>query len=411
MLSARFDQLGKGVEEVALYCGVESEEPLKGVSFPPARLPEGVEDLRAEVRAFLSEELATGAFEPRCDGWFNGYSPEFSRKLGERGWLGMTWPEWYGGHERSSLERFAVLEELLAAGAPVASHWIADRQSGPSILHFGTEEQKRRFLPAIARGECFFSIGMSEPESGSDLASVQTSAERADGGWLVNGTKIWTGGAHLSHFFIVLCRSSPRSEDDRHAGLSQFIVDLSAPGITVEPIRLVTGEHVFNKVRLGDVFVPDELVLGEIGAGWEQVTSELAHERSGAERFLSTFPLLVELVRVLDEDPDERERIAVGTLVSRLWTLREMSLSVAVALETGAAPEVEAALVKELGNRFEREVAETARLLVPSEPSFGASDPFGARLAEAISHAPAFTLRGGTSEILRSIVARGLGVR
>ncbi|HEY6673998.1 MAG TPA: acyl-CoA dehydrogenase family protein [Rubrobacteraceae bacterium] len=381
------------------------------MSLPPARLPEGAEDLRAAVRAFLSEEHAVGAFEPRCDGWFNGYSPEFSRKLGERGWLGMTWPERYGGQERSSLERFVVLEELLAAGAPVASHWIADRQSGPSILRFGTEEQKRRFLPAIACGECFFSIGMSEPESGSDLASVQTSAERTDGGWLVNGTKIWTGGAHLSHFFIVLCRTSPQSEGDRHTGLSQFIVDLSVPRITVEPIRLVTGEHVFNEVVLDGVFVPDELVLGEIGAGWEQVTSELAHERSGSERFLSTFPLLVELVRVLGEDPDERARIAVGTLVSRLWTLREMSLSVAVALETGAAPEVEAALVKELGNRFEREVAEAARLLVPSEPSFEASGPFEARLAEATSHAPAFTLRGGTSEILRGIVARGLGVR
>ena len=411
MLSARFGQPGKGGKEVALHFGVESAEPLEGVSFPPARLPEEAEDLRAEVRAFLSEELAAGAFEPRCDGWFNGYSPEFSRKLGKRSWLGMTWPKRYGGHERSSLERFVVLEELLAAGAPVASHWIADRQSGPSILRFGTEEQKTRFLPAIARGECYFSIGMSEPESGSDLASVQTSAERVDGGWLVNGTKIWTGGAHLSHYFIVLCRTSPLDEGDRHAGLSQFIVDLSASGITVEPIRLITGEHVFNEVVLDDVFVPNELVLGEIGAGWEQVTSELAHERSGAERFLSTFPLFVELVRALGERPDERARVAVGTLVSRLWTLRRMSLSVAVALEKGAAPEVEAALVKELGNRFEREVAEVARLLVPSELSFEAPSPFEGRLAEAISHAPAFTLRGGTSEILRGIVARGLNIR
>ncbi len=396
---------------MALHFGVEDTEPLRGVSFPPAGLPEGTEDLRAEVRAFLSEELAKGTFSPRCDSWFDGYSPEFSRGLGERGWLGMTWPRRYGGHERSSLERFVVLEELLAAGAPVGSHWIADRQSGPSILRFGTEEQKTRFLPAIARGECFFSIGMSEPESGSDLASVQTSAERTDGGWLVNGTKIWTGGAHLFHFFIVLCRTSPRDEDDRHAGLSQLIVDLSAPGITVKPIRLITGEHVFNEVILDDVYVPDELVLGEIGAGWDQVTSELAHERSGSERFLSTFPLLVELIRALGERPDERARVAVGTLVSRLWTLRKMSLSVAAALETGAAPEVEAALVKELGNRFEREVTEAARLLVSSEPSLGAPDPFEARLAEAISHAPAFTLRGGTSEILRGIVARGLSVR
>jgi alkylation response protein AidB-like acyl-CoA dehydrogenase len=181
--------------------------------------------------------------------------------------------------------------------------------------------------------------------------------------------------------------------------------------VTVEPIHLLTGEHVFNEVLLEDVEVPDDMVLGKIGEGWEQVTSELAYERSGPERVLSTFPLLVELVNVIGQNPDERARVAIGTLVARLWALRRMSLSVASALETGSAPEVEAALVKELGNRFEREVAELARLLVPSEPSLGSPNRFEARLAEAISHAPAFTLRGGTSEILRSIVARGLGVR
>ncbi len=385
-------------------------EPVKGVHFPPVELPETAEELRAEVRKFISDELIAGTFLPRCDTWFDGYSPEFSRKLGERGWLGMTWPKRYGGHERSEIERFVVVEELLAAGAPVASHWIADRQSGPSILRYGPEEQKERFLPAIARGECFFSIGMSEPESGSDLASVQTSAGRIDGGWRLNGTKIWTGGAHRSHYAVVLCRTSPLGED-RHEGLSQLIVDLSAPGVTVEPIRLLTGEHVFNEVLLEDVEVPDDMVLGKIGEGWEQVTSELTYERSGPERFLSTFPLLVELVRVIGQDPDERTRIAVGTLVARLWTPRRMSLSVAGALEEGTIPGIEAALVKDLGTRFEREVAECARLLVPSEPSLSSPARFEARLAEAISHAPAFTLRGGTSEILRGIIARGLEVR
>jgi alkylation response protein AidB-like acyl-CoA dehydrogenase len=378
--------------------------------FPTVKLPSAAEELRREVRKFLRDEMTAGTFSPRCDAWLGEYSPEFSRKLGEHGWLGMTWPKRYGGHERSEIERFVVLEELLAAGAPVASHWIADRQSGPSILRYGSEEQKERFLPAIARGECFFSIGMSEPASGSDLVSVRTRAERADGVWRVNGTKIWTGGAHRFHYAIVLCRTSPPGED-RHKGLSQLIVDLSAPGVTVKPIHLLTGEHVFNEVLLEDVEVADKMVLGKIGEGWEQVTSELAYERSGPERFLSTFPLLVELVNVIGQNPNERARVSIGTLVARLWALRRMSLSVASALEAGSAPEVEAALVKELGNRFEREVAELARLLVPSEPSLGSPNRFEARLAEAISHAPAFTLRGGTSEILRSIVARGLGVR
>ena len=238
-----------------------------GIRFPTVGLPGSAEELRAEVREFLSCEITAGAFSPRCDSWLGEYSPEFSRKLGERGWLGMTWPKRYGGHERSALERFVVTEELLAAGAPVASHWIADRQSGPSILRHGTEEQKKRFLPAIARGECFFSIGMSEPESSSDLASVRTGAERVGGGWRVNGTKIWTGGAHRSHYAIVLCRTSPQEERDRHAGLSQLIMDFSTPGTTVTPIRLLSGEHVFNEVIMEDVEVPDGMVLGNIGDG------------------------------------------------------------------------------------------------------------------------------------------------
>lgn len=292
------------------------------IRFRPVELPGAAEELRAEVRAFLSAEIAAGAFSPRCDAWLGEYSPGFSRKLGERGWLGVTWPKRYGGHERSAFERFVVTEELLAAGARVASHWIADRRSGPSILRYGTEEQKERFLPVIARGECFFSIGMSEPESGSDLASVQTSAERVGDGWRINGTKIWTGGAHRSHHAIVLCRTSPPEERDRHAGLSQLIVDLSAPGITVSPIRLLTGEHVFNEVVMEDVEVPAEMVLGHMGEGWRQVTSELAFERSGPERFLSTFPLFVELVRALGRAPGERAKVEVGVLVARLWTLR-----------------------------------------------------------------------------------------
>lgn len=381
-----------------------------GIDFPAVELPEAAERLRMEVREFLAKEIASGSFEPACDSWFDGYSPEFSRRLGERGWLGMTWPKEYGGHERPALERHVVTEELLAAGAPVASHWISDRQSGPNILRFGTEEQRRKFLPRIACGECYFSIGMSEPESGSDLASVRTSAEKVEGGWQVNGTKIWTGGAHRSHYFILICRTSPKS-DDRHAGLSQMIVDLSSSGVAVEPIRLLTGEHVFNEVRLEDVFVLDGMVLGEIGDGWRQVTSELAFERSGVERFMSTFRLFVELVRVLGPYPDRRAKVELGKLTARLWTLRRMSLSVAKALDSGEAPDIEAALVKDLGNRFEREVADAARALVPTAPKSGSEDPFSARLYEAITHSPAFTLRGGTTEILRGIVARGLGVR
>lgn len=398
------------------WFGGESDNPLGYLMARSARLlrqdelPAGTEELRSEMRAFLAEEIARGSFEPRCDAWLGGFDPEFSRKLGERGWLGMTWPGHYGGGERSALERFVAQEELLAAGAPVTAHWIADRQAGPSLLRFGTEEQKEHFLPSIVRGECFFSIGMSEPGSGSDLASVETIAEREDGGWRVSGTKLWTGGAHRAHYFFVLCRTSPLGED-RHAGLSQLIVDLSTTGVEILPIRLLSGEHVFNEVRLQDVWVPDEMVLGEIGDGWKQVTSELALERSGPERFLSTFPLFAELVRRVGPEPDRLERNEMGALFSKLWTLRRMSLSVTAALDSGESPDVEAALVKDMGTRFESEVVEEARRLLPCEPSPDSQDNFERYVAESVLHSPGYTLRGGTSEILRSIVARGLGVR
>ena len=379
---------------------------------PPTELPPRTAAVRAEVRAFLAEEQAAGRWTPRADVWLSGWDERFSRELGRRGWLGMTIPEEYGGRGASALDRYVVTEELLAAGAPVAAHWIADRQIGPTLLRFGTEEQRQRFLPGIARGEVYFGIGMSEPDAGSDLAAVRTRAERVDGGWELTGTKVWTSGAHHAHAFFALARSAPRDEQQRHAGLSQFIVLLDAPGVQIRPIPLLTGAHHFNEVVFDRVFVPDDMVLGEIGAGWKQVTSELAFERSGPERFLSTFPLLVALVGELaGTSGAERSAREIGGLVARLWTLRRMSLAVAGSLESGQAPELAAAVVKELGTRYENEVIDVARLLVATPPDPGAEAGFARLLADAVLHAPGFTLRGGTNEVLRGIVARGLGLR
>jgi alkylation response protein AidB-like acyl-CoA dehydrogenase len=376
---------------------------------PPAELPARVAALRAEVRAFLAAERAAGSWTPRADVWLSGWDERFSAELGRRGWLGMTIPVEYGGRGASPLDRYVVTEELLAAGAPVAAHWIADRQIAPSLMRFGTEAQRRRYLPGIAAGTVFFGIGMSEPDAGSDLAAVRTRADRVDGGWELTGTKVWTSGAHHAHAFFALARSAPRDEANRHAGLSQFIVELDSPGVQIRPIPLLTGAHHFNEVVFDHVFVPDELVLGEVGAGWRQVTSELAFERSGPERFLSTFPLLTAMIGELAGRPGvERE---VGGLVTRLWALRRMSLAIAGALESGAAPELAAAVVKDLGTRYENEVVDAARLLVGIPPDPGAADGFARLLADAVLHAPGFTLRGGTNEVLRGIVARGLGLR
>lgn len=382
-------------------------DPLR---LPEVHLPAGADLLRREVRDFLAAARVSGTFEPQCDSWLAGFDPEFSRELGKRGWLGMTWPRRYGGHEAPALHRFVMVEELLAAGAPVAAHWVADRQSGPALLRYGTEAQRQRLLPAMARGECFFAIGMSEPDSGSDLASVRTTAHRDADGWRLRGVKVWTSGAHHCHYMVTLCRTSPAAEGGRHEGLSQLIVDLKAPGVLISPIHLIDGEHHFNEVVLDDVFVSDEMVLGTIGAGWQQVTSELAYERSGPERFLSTFPLLMELVREA-EPADRRQRCSIGSLVTQLWALRQLSLRIAAALDDGAAPDVAAALVKDMGTRLENDIIDVVRAVTPVSPSATAERALDRAFARAVLHSPAFTLRGGTNEILRGIVARGLGLR
>jgi alkylation response protein AidB-like acyl-CoA dehydrogenase len=365
-----------------------------------------VDALRREVRAFLAGELAEGGFEPRCNAWMDAHDRAFSRRLAARGWIGMTWPTRYGGGERTALERFVVTEELLAAGAPVAAHWFADRQFGPQLLRFGTEEQRERLLPRVTAGDLCVAIGMSEPDAGSDLAAVRTSATRVDGGWRVSGAKVWTSHAHVSDVMDTLCRTEPRGED-RHAGLSQLLVDLTADGVRIAPITGLDGAAHFCEVVLDEVFVPDRDVLGEVGEGWRQVTSELAFERSGPERILSVVPLLhaaAASAAAADAGagvaPDEAERL--GRVYAGIAALRRLSLGVAGALAGGEAPDTEAALVKDLGTRFEQEQVELLR------PRPG--DGHEALWASAQLAAPGFTLRGGTTEVLQGIVGRGLEV-
>jgi acyl-CoA dehydrogenase len=367
-------------------------------------------DLRRQVRAFLATALEAGRFVPGCDAWHSGWDEDFTRALAEQGWVGMTLPRKYGGAGRSHIERYVVAEELLAAGAPVAAHWAADRQVGPAILRFGSESQRSRFLPLIASGSCYFALGMSEPDAGSDLAAVRTRAALVAREWRVTGSKLWVTGADRAHAILALVRTSPAGPSDRHAGLSQLIVPLDAPGVTVRPIRSLSGEHLFNEVVFDDVLVPDDLMLGEVGSGWKQVTSELALERCGPERFLSTFPLVKRIIhRVRTGALEHRE--AAGLLIARLLTLRRMSLAVAGQVADGLEADIPAALVKDLGTKFEGEVVEIARNVLGVVPDLTSDDPDARLLAQAILHSPGFTIRGGTSEILRGIVARGLGVR
>ncbi|MDB5686001.1 MAG: acyl-CoA dehydrogenase, partial [Rhizorhabdus sp.] len=238
----------------------------KLVFAPPPPLP-GSDALREEVRAFLAEQLGDYPARMRARSW-NGFDAGFSRAVGARGWIGMTWPKRYGGHERSALDRYVVTEEMLAAGAPVGGHWIADRQSGPLLLKQGSEAQKAAILPKVAAGECFFCIGMSEPGSGSDLAAVRTRAVAVEGGFRISGTKTWTTNAHNAHYMIMFCRTD-EGHSERHRGMSQLLIDLRTPGITISPVIDMLGAHHFNEVNFDEVFVGADALIGQRGDGWD----------------------------------------------------------------------------------------------------------------------------------------------
>lgn len=376
----------------------------------PARIPAEDEALRSEIRAFLAEHLPDLPPDILSRSWM-GFDAEFSRKLGAAGWLGLTIPAEYGGGGRNAFARFVVVEELLARGAPVAAHWIADRQSAPLILKFGTEAQRQQYIPAICRGELYFCIGMSEPGSGSDLASVQTRATRNEQGWQLKGRKIWTTMAHHSHYMIALVRTSGGPED-RQQGLSQFIIDLSLPGVTVEPIRDLSGDAHFNEVIFDDVQLPADALIGEEGAGWRQVNAELAFERSGPERILSAIMLLETWITWLREHGhgNADEELA-GRLAARLAVLRAFSISVTGRLAEGASPVVEAALFKDVGTGFEQSLAPLISDALGRRPEQPLPEVLERTLAYTAAIAPSYSLRGGTREILRGMVARGMGLR
>ncbi|MEH6637860.1 MAG: acyl-CoA dehydrogenase family protein [Porticoccaceae bacterium] len=379
--------------------------------FPHVQMPPEATALRKEVREFLAEEIANGGFVPMADCWASAMSAEFSRKVGQRGWLGMTWDKKYGGHGRTFLERYVVTEEMLAAGAPVMAHWVADRQSGPQLIKNAEPEIRDAIIPRIVSGDCFCAIGMSEPNTGSDLASVATKAEKVEGGWKVNGTKLWSTGAHGCDYMITLLRTSPLDTSARHQGLSQFLIDLKAPGVDIRGIADIGGQVHFNETNFEDVFVPDDYVLGEVGGGWNMVVGELALERSGPERFLSTFIVLQEAMRLLVNNPTEQTKEVLGQVVAKIKTLRRMSLGIAGLLQEGASPEMEAALVKDMSTNFERELLEKLRKVLPQNILATSEGLLPGLLRDGILRVPSSTLRGGTNEVLKGMIARQLGMR
>jgi alkylation response protein AidB-like acyl-CoA dehydrogenase len=380
-------------------------------SLLPTAIPAEDEALRHKIRAFLLDATKAMSPERRARSW-SGFDADFSRSLGRHGFLGMTFPKQYGGQGRSAFARFVVVEELLNFGSPVAAHWIADRQTGPLLVKYGTEAQKQRFLPRIALGEAFFGIGMSEPNAGSDLADVRTRAQRQGSGWRLTGQKIWTTHGHRCHYIVALVRTSG-IHGDRHKGLSQVIVDLSSPGVTVRPIVDLTGDSHFSEIFFDDVRLEEDALIGEEGRGWEQVVAELAFERSGPERFYTTmvlFDLWVAYLRTREGRTPQSVHLC-GKILSQLAPIRALSLAVTEKLSRGESPVVEAALVKDLGTAVEQLIpVAIADDLYSREDAHLPPALLGALHYTALA-APSYSLRGGTRDILRGMIARGLGLR
>jgi len=379
-------------------------------AFRYASLPAEAEALRPQVRAFLREHCPPEPPHRRARSWM-GFDASFSQRLAQRGWVGVTLPKRYGGAEMNPLQRFVLVEELLNAGAPVAAHWIAERQSGPLLVKFGSLAQRDFFLPRICAGQAFFCIGMSEPNSGSDLASVRSKAVRADGGWRLDGRKIWTTNAHQCHYMIALVRTCDEG-DDRRQGLSQFVIDMKAPGVSVRPLKDITGQVHFNEVLFDNVRLGEDALLGQEGQGWTQVNAELAFERSGPERIYSSIVLLdLWLQNLRTRGSATGHETLLGRFATHLAALRLMSVALTTKLAHGESPVVEAALMKDLGTTFEQSVPALLESVLGAQPP-ETLDPEMLRTLSYLSlMAPSFSLRGGTREILRGMIARGLGLR
>ena len=375
------------------------------ISFTATELTDAEKALQKEVREFCDSYLTPGSYVPGL-GMGAGPSKELSLELGRRGYLGMALPVEYGGRNASVIERLIVVEELLRRGAQIEYHWTADRQSGAVINRFGTEEQKRRFIPAICRGELCFTIGMSEPDSGSDLSSVKTRATKVEGGWSITGVKIWNSNAHIGDWMIALVRTE--ESDDSHKGLSQFIVDMRSEGLEINPITFLDGTADFAEVVFNDVFVPDDLILGQEGDGWHQCTSELSFERAGAERWLSPILIVESWIREHSDQFGPEALRFLGRATARWWGIRQVSLSVARMIDEGKAPSVESAIGKDLGTEFEQQIIADLQQLVELEPTLETDSTFQRLLARALLVSPSWKIRGGTNEILRGIIGKGL---
>jgi alkylation response protein AidB-like acyl-CoA dehydrogenase len=370
---------------------------------------------RLEVRDFLEEEIKNGYWEPTCDAWIQAFDPEFTKRVAQKGWIGLTWPEEYGGHERSHIDRLILTEEMLRYGAPAACHWFGDRQIGGAILSFGSEDLKKEFLPRIVKGEAYFGLGMSEPGAGSDLASLQTRAVEDGDYYVLNGQKTWASCASFAQYFDVYVRTD--SEAPKHRGISEFIVDAQSPGLSRIPMTDITGTEAWNDVFFDNVRVHKRYLVGEKNRGFYQVLNQLDYERSGMERLMGNYPLFDSIIQFakdneLPQKPVVRNKLAQLQIefdVGRLLIYR-----VACLMEEGRAPNRESAMSKAYSTEFEKRLAGVAMEVLGPYGQLTSNSklvPLRGMASHSYLASKGYSLQAGTTEILKNVLAvRGLGL-
>jgi alkylation response protein AidB-like acyl-CoA dehydrogenase len=373
------------------------------------------EKFRQQIRDFLEEEIRQGLWEPSCDAWIMGYDPEFTKRVAQRGWIGLTWPKEYGGQGCSFVDRLILTEEMLRYGAPAACHWFADRQIGGAIVHYGTEEQKKELLPLILRGEAYVGLGMSEPDAGSDLASLKTRAVEDGDSYVIDGQKTWTsGGSHMNWIYLV-ARTDQNAP--KHRGISELFFETSLPGINVQPIVDITGGVHFNEVFFDGARISKKCLIGEKNRGFYQILNQLDYERSGMERLMANYPLFEALIQYtketkrngkpLSDEPVIRAKLAqlkIELEIGRLHMYR-----VATVMDDGRAPNWESAMSKAYGTAFEQRLASTAIEILGLYGQLSPQSklvPMRGMAYHSYLSSKGYSLQAGTTEILKNILAQ-----
>ena len=384
------------------------------------RFSESEEKFREELTSWLNRELASrpGDDEDNSDSSWD-FNLVMRKKLAEKGWLTMAWPEEYGGQSASHMMQVIFSEEMSYNRAP-GRDVFGTRMMAPTLMIHGTEEQKKQFLPPVSRGDVQWCQGYSEPESGSDLASLQTRAVEAGDDFVVNGTKIWTSSAHRADHIMVLTRTDP--DAPKHRGISFLLCDMNTPGITVNPIINMANDHGFNMVTFEDVRIPKKNLVGEQNRGWYVGATLLDFERSGVDYSAGAKRTLEELVdfakknkkngTLIADDPVMRNRfadLAIEVEVSKL-----ISYNIAWMQSQGLVPNKEASMGKVLGTELQQHVSYTGMQMLGMHGQLGPGSshaPLKGRIEHMYLTDVSQTIQAGTSEINRNIIAtRGLGL-